>query len=85
MTYTVCEVNKVTGEIYRVRETFSDLERAVNRAIVLIQDNGSHPDRYSETYVELLRAMITSYIDKNGEFWDRDFEAAVFARKLDSM
>lgn len=85
MTYIVCEVNKVTGEIYRVRETFSDVERAVNRAIVLIQDNGSNPDRYNEAYVDLLRAMITSYVEKNGEFWDRNFEAAVFARQVDSM
>ena len=85
MTYIVCEVNKVTGEISRVRETFSDVERAVNRAIVLIQDNGSHPDRYNEAYVELLRSLITSYIDKNGEFWDKGFEAAVFARQVDSM
>ena len=83
--YIVCEVNKVTGEITRVRESFSDIERAVNRAIVLIQDNGSHPDRYTTAYVDLLKAMITSYIDKNGEFWDRGFEAAVFARQVDSM
>ena len=83
--YIVCEVNKVTGEIFRVRETFSDVERAVNRTIVLIQDNGSHPDRYNEAYVKLLRAMITSYINKSGQFWDRAFEAAVFARQVDSM
>ena len=83
--YIVCEVNKVTGEIFRVRETFSDVTRAVNRAIALIQDNGSHPDRYNEAYVELLREMITSYINKNGQFWDRGFEAAVFKRQLDSM
>lgn len=77
--YIVCEINKVTGEITRLRETFSDVTRAVNRAIVLIQDAGNNPD------VETLRWLIKSYLDGKGEFWDRAFEAAVFKRQLDSM
>lgn len=77
--YIVCSVNKNTGEITRVREIFSDIDRAVNRAIVLIQDAGNNPN------VDTLKWLIKSYLDGKGEFWDRAFEAAVFARQVDSM
>ena len=82
--YVVCEVDVDTEEydISRVQEVFSNRENAIARAIVLLQDSGNSV-RYTEEYKNLTHKIIEEYIDKFGEFYDRDFEVAVFERTVD--
>ena len=81
--YMVCEVDMETQEIYRVREVLSNRDSAIDRATVLLQDRGNYSVRYTEEYKNLIRKIIGEYLNKFGEFFDKDFEVAVFERTVD--
>lgn len=80
--YMVCEVDMETQEIFRVREVFSNRDSAIDRAIVLLQDRGNSVRR-TEKYKNLMFERIKEHLDKFGEFYDRNFEVAVFERTVD--